>query len=524
MENLTKDDYITCGYLEDDYLKYNSIKNFILYGFKIDNQESSLKYAKEKIDEDINNRLKLLYLCFLYKFKKGNERRNFAIQLVELYVKINDEILKGKNSNLDSILINIALECSSSMNIDITNVICSVYKYIEKNRSFFFFTEKLSYLLYKCNDEHEVERFKNLMAIIIQTSSKNKEFKIIEKILSDIKKCKVKVFDKKYVEKELGLCYFNLAKEEESIIKVDFYNKAIGSFKNIGENELMNLTLGKLEEAIKESSKYMKSFSYNMPDDLSNKLSDKVKSVNEYLENKTLREVILDIGKCIIIESNFYKGIVYEPYINCSNIDRIKSKSIFANLVKCIVLDDNRIIQLGENEEIRNRHLAYELHFYTNINPIMEWIYVNNIIALKEIREVFKESIYVDEDIYKYYLQIEKYYSKEHTFEFTNMGVILIEKIIRNINKTINGNSIVVQKKNKETQFNINLQEIMRDRKIKEFLGENFYNYIDYVLINDKGLNLRNKALHGLIKIEEYNLRNTYFIMHIILILITNNF
>ena len=81
-----------------------------------------------------------------------------------------------------------------------------------------------------------------------------------------------------------------------------------------------------------------------------------------------------------------------------------------------------------------------------------------------------------------------------------------------------------MQRKNKDAQFNINLQEIMKDKKMKEFLGENFYNYIDYVLINDKGLNLRNKALHGLIKIEEYNLKNTYFIMHIILILITNDF
>ncbi|ELC8426412.1 DUF4209 domain-containing protein [Clostridium perfringens] len=465
-----------------------------------------------------------MYLCFLYKAKKGRERKEFALRLVELYIEINDKILKEKNGNLDSMLINIVLECSSNMNININNVVYSVYKYIERNQSFFFFTDKLSYLLKKCTDKCEIERFKSLMNLIIEKSSRNKEFKIIEKILLDIKSCRAKIFNEKYVEKELGLCYLNLAKTEDSIIKIDFYNRAITIFESLDEKELMDSTLGELEKAINLSLNNMECFHYNMPDKFLNELSNKDKHINEYLERTSLREIILNLGIAMIIKSTFYKCIVYEPYIDFTKIDRIESKSVFGNWVKRITLCDNRIIQLGDSKKIINRHLAYELHFYTNVNPVMEWIYTNNIIALKEIRRIFKNSQYVDEDIYKYYLQIEKYYSKEHTFEFINMSVILIEKIIRNINKTISGNSIVVQKKNKETQFNINLQEIMKEKKIKEFFGKGFYDYIDYVLINDKGLNLRNNALHGLMKVEDYNLKNTYFLMHIILILVIGDF
>ena len=119
-----------------------------------------------------------------------------------------------------------------------------------------------------------------------------------------------------------------------------------------------------------------------------------------------------------------------------------------------------------------------------------------------------------------YYLRIEKYYSKDLAFEFVHFSVILLERLFRELYIELKNTQIVSQKKATNTQLNINLQEILKDEEIREFLSNSFYKYIEFILTNDLGLNLRNNTVHGLIDHRTLNHRYSQLLIHLIIVLI----
>lgn len=122
--------------------------------------------------------------------------------------------------------------------------------------------------------------------------------------------------------------------------------------------------------------------------------------------------------------------------------------------------------------------------------------------------------------IYQFYLKLEKHYIPDGAFEFIHLAVILIEKILRAIYKDIIGASIKTQRRNVNTQFNVNLQDIMREPQIEEFLGTDLYHYLIYIMIDDEGLNLRNNALHGFLEVEYFHHNYSRILMHLILLVL----
>lgn len=153
--------------------------------------------------------------------------------------------------------------------------------------------------------------------------------------------------------------------------------------------------------------------------------------------------------------------------------------------------------------------------------PYMNCIYNYNIQSLKEIRDFFYDCGLCECDIYRYYLYIEKYFSYDSSVEFTILGSILIEKILRYIYKELKYKSIISKRKDCKLQVEVNLQDILKDNEIKNFLNDDLHEYLRYILIDEDGLNLRNKIMHGIIELKELDISKMYIVMHIILVLLS---
>ena len=64
-------------------------------------------------------------------------------------------------------------------------------------------------------------------------------------------------------------------------------------------------------------------------------------------------------------------------------------------------------------------------------------------------------------------------------------------------NKPVRGQPAIMQLKN--------LNDILADERLRASLGESLWRYFQVLLADRRGLNLRNRVAHGLLRINEFN-------------------
>ncbi|MBI5570725.1 MAG: DUF4209 domain-containing protein [Desulfomonile tiedjei] len=69
------------------------------------------------------------------------------------------------------------------------------------------------------------------------------------------------------------------------------------------------------------------------------------------------------------------------------------------------------------------------------------------------------------------------------------------------------------------TQYEQPLGSFLKQEDVKSALGPNFHKYVEMVMVDQTGFNLRNDVAHGLIRPEECNETNTLMVIHLFLIL-----
>lgn len=499
----------------------NNIIGFFLYNNEINTNNTRIIVNDKLKEEDIDYRVEMLFMTFLCRIEKGKKRFDIGNKLINRILEKEDYILSIEKSNLMDYLLNEIIEYSCGTDQRIEEISEFTYKYLKKNKSFFNMTRKVVQLLKKINQYKKIKKFEKLMIEYVEDKYKGNSEKIIEKFIDDISHCKFDIINKDFLYVKLGLTCLNMGDGLNDIIKIKYYNKASESFIKGKEDYLNKLALSKLENTITKLDKeQLNVVGLRIPNHIDSILKKRTLFMEKYFEFSSIEYLINKIGSCVVCDKEGKEEFIYQPYINFKesiNIER--SKYNLETVFKRTILGRNRVMQIGNNNEINDMRLAYQIHFKYNVKIVMDWIYKNNIIALKEVRRIFRKSQFVDEGTYEYYLKIEKHYNKKSACEFITLGVILAEKIIRNISKVINNKTIVNQRRDKRVQFDSNLQELLKDDNIKKFLGDDLYQYIDYILINDKGLNLRNNALHGLLDMNDYNELYMNVIMQINLIL-----
>jgi hypothetical protein len=69
------------------------------------------------------------------------------------------------------------------------------------------------------------------------------------------------------------------------------------------------------------------------------------------------------------------------------------------------------------------------------------------------------------------------------------------------------------------TQQEQTFTKFLEREEVKDFLGTNFHRYLEMVMVDQTGLNLRNDIAHGLIKPEDCNETNAQTVLHLLLML-----
>ena len=116
--------------------------------------------------------------------------------------------------------------------------------------------------------------------------------------------------------------------------------------------------------------------------------------------------------------------------------------------------------------------------------------------------------------INKYFLEINaklKHSDRNPQFDLPMSTLVLkIEGIIRDMCKSLDISTTHI-KNGESEEKNLNL--LLKEDKLKEFIGKDDIFYLKYLLIDKKGKNLRNEIAHSLLPPQSYNINNMNLVL-----------
>jgi len=529
-DELKRKDYVSCGFSDIESDTCMSIYYSIANLRELINIDISLPFAENVTNETTDPMIKYYFMCFIVKHARGNNKYSISKKLI-IHILKNKELIINFYDNIfvERETLNYVLSISSNMMINLIAVLELIYEYVLSMQDlFYFFSGTISHALKRVNSEKINSKFQTLYEQIVGRYTYSRNVFGLQEIMDKLIEEKNRFFDTDIIHEPLYELYLELGQEGVGIREVTYLQSAVEGFHLLKNNSCEQKALGLLQYIIENNDIQWHEAAVQMPKEFKKIIIRNIERLTEHLKHNNLADIIRGIGKYVVYQSVDIAGnivhqdVIYEPYPSHKTIVDSKSTSITLQLFTTFTLSDNRISSTEGRETRMFKDIFYENHLKVFVMPLMEWLDTNNISLLCEIRSLMHESIYVDKETYKYYLKVEKYYAPQSAFEFINMSVILIEKILRQMYKELKGTNITTQRRNFQTQFNVNLQDIMGNSQFQEFLGTDLYHYLHYILIDDEGLNLRNNALHGFLKIEGYHHYYSRILMHSLLLILNH--
>lgn len=524
-DDLEREDYINCGFSEEEAKILMDIFYYVCgVGYK--KEDAHIEFVLQNMEYVNEIRLIYYFEYYLIGFSQNREKYEKAKTLVALVIENYNELFdysKGYISEINTL--NELLVLSTKMNIQTLEMIGVVYEYTSRTGELANFTKSIAHALYKVDNKDYEEKFYKLHIKKMDSLLKIKDVHSLNNYIDKIEDENNKIFDCSAYKEPLYVLYLELGNYGRRFIELNHLQKAVEGFKLIGNKSMEEKALAALESLINNNDiEWQESVSK-----LGDKEIEKVNRLKEiqkmYLKQCSDEDVIRNINKRINVRIKNAGGEsapieVYTPYPNYAAIKKADHRSFISDIFSSSTIGDGRIMK--ETDEPKYRGLYYEFNMGLSVLPMMAHLEKDSSVLKHEVEKLINESEWINERTKLYFKRVQSYYNEDEAFEFMHFSVILIEMILRDMYRMVKGTQIQTMKVDAGAQINVNLQDILKDDDIKGFLGENLYKYIEYNLVDDRGLNFRNNILHGLIDIQVFHHNYSRLLMHIFLVIVVH--
>ncbi|MBF8983987.1 DUF4209 domain-containing protein [Lutibacter sp. B2] len=524
---LEEENYLECGFSEDETKTFMEIYYTVSEVWNTRKGEY-VHFVNEVLEHCSDIRITFYMMCYLSYFISGKKRYRLAKDLIGIVITEHTVLFDFNDDKLvERTCLNNVVKLSSQMKINMVEIAEVLFKYIDATNNIHSFTGTIEHLLHKISDADLNKHYTDLYEKIVASLLSKEATSSLKYLLGDLEREKNKFFSQRTILEPLAYLMFDLGQAGNGMREIMFLNDSREAFIELDNKEMETKALAALENAVSNNTIDWHVSEVSHGEDELKELQRIVDLQRKYLEESKLEEIIGAMDKIVSYKDTDFLGnrkrrVVYRACPNYKMILDSAKYSITEQIFTSISLGENRVVS-NRDYKARNKGIYYENSFRFNVLPVLSFLEEYNVLFLSEVRKLINESDWISDGTRRYYFRIEKYYSKDNSFEFMHFCVILIEKLLRDLHKKILGTQITSMRSDKEAQLNTNLQEIMRKPEIQEFFRENVYRYLEYALIDDTGLNLRNNALHGLLDLEVFHHNYSRILMHIILVIITHS-
>jgi hypothetical protein len=502
--------------------EWPDIKNF---------KKEQIQFYDECINKTSNPIMKIRYLDYLADYSDSPKRYGYAMRLFDELIAIcipNEENYYRYLSSISRV-VDIAVKYSKQEKMRIVEKILieESDRLIDK-KSFRWILELSQLLRYLCyyNRQKRINEDS-----IIKTIGHLEEARVYYKEIKDIyiyqplsweltEWCKAEKYTETDIKKiliEIGEAFefeaeYQSGREKSSLIEASFLENAVNHYIKIGEGD----RIPELKTKIKNAYKRMKD------DNELKVVSTELKITKEMLESEANIFRNSDVSKSFGLLSYSTHFVQGKKEIKEST-ERIYKDSILSRIANLSSVYGGRKIFQANSEEDHfkyNYHTTYNigLHvrfgiFYkyiwddmiTNglneemiIGRITSWKYMkaeNKIIIEHGIRMLFKED-YVS----SLHILVPQF---ENVFrEFFHQAGFATTSIKANT-----------------TQHEQNFNDFLRNEFVKANIDEDILYFIEFVLVDNTGYNLRNNIAHGIASIETFSKTNCLIVIYLYFLL-----
>jgi hypothetical protein len=301
--------------------------------------------------------------------------------------------------------------------------------------------------------------------------------------------------------------------QKSSMVKAHFYEQAMKHYANIGRTDKVEEMKILIRKAYKE---------WEESDELS-VISTEVSIPTHEIENMMQPYLEVDVAESIDM---IVRSIYFIPDIN--NVEKL-TKNLMAtyplyHLVTRGLIDDEKKVAEAKNDE-ESYQLAFSQYYMLNVQLILNMFMVPLFDKLMNERGMTSELI-VDK-IFAWPLMskknkpfvelgIKKFFDEDYVSSI-HILVPQFESTLRRMFAVAGYATTSIKKSTAQHEETFN--EFLNRDDIKEALGERIHKLIQMVMVDQMGINLRNKVAHGLIRFEQCTRALNLLVIYLFLLL-----
>lgn len=508
----------------------NNWKN--LNHFNLTNSEI-LNYFEEKSVKDVSiDRAYFFNEIKLYFCEQSKKREYVTLTLDSLKLSINKK-LKDKNDY--DLLISLSMRFI---------LMSCIYNINQKE-----YVEEI--ICKKLLNEYDINNdFSTLVyfyKFIFKEYNKKMHYPILLKQLNLFsEQSKITILNKPY---EIGYYYASLIAEIYKLKNIANKNKEITFYKKEIDNVLIKINDVSISEAFKlqiilyKILRISKDIKYKTKEvqSLVKENADLIKNNSDKLFNQTnynddIKKTLEECYK--ILEDNFLKIsnidekidylIFYEIYNSFSSHEYKKFKENQKHtdyyFYKAFFPSASRVSHQGMSYTIKDN----DLFEFFNVNVVFfnnlllhldyeyKWVVISNKVLFNQIENIQILTGYLEQ--YKTALLL---FEEEKYIEFMYISPGLVENLLKQFLYQINGEVFSSRGEPMEKTLNQILEELIVDENC--YIDKCFLHYINYILVDKTGLNLRNNILHGNYQDGYFNKDNSMY-LYVVLVFLMRYF
>lgn len=325
--------------------------------------------------------------------------------------------------------------------------------------------------------------------------------------------------DKRDLQLEIGESYelegeYQQGRENKSLgVKALYLDNAMEIYSDIGESQKikeMKVLVKKTYEQLDQSDE-VKAISFSTK--ISPECIDKI--IEPYISSDLQKNLDrISLSNSFIPKINEIK----------SQIAKLpKDTPLLDQITKNTLSDDRKIEQASTKEEIENHNfinhyiLQIEIIVETFIKPIFEQLINMHGLRIDSIMEKFDRWELLDNRNRSFIEAGVKRFFKEDYISSLHILVPQFESTLRNLFAKLDYPTTSIKKNTtqQEQTFNVFLEH----KEVRHFLGEDIHQLLKIIMVEQTGLNLRNKIAHGFIKFSELTKSQCCLVIYLFLIL-----
>ena len=292
-------------------------------------------------------------------------------------------------------------------------------------------------------------------------------------------------------------------------VSASILQNAIKSYAELGDSEKVKELKNKIKERTKRSIAEMRTFvaPIEIP-------RESIESLINSLLDKTLNNSLSKIAGDDRLIPNITR-------IRLQTEEQKKIAPIGFLIPRVSIRDDNPVLISKSDEEIFDHHVRQNVARFYQISSSIIGIAINTLVEKNDLNAenlvsfLLSTGIYQEEQINMIRVGLERYFEGDYV---SSIHVLIpqLEAVLRQFlgrigEPTTTYRDGIVQERT--------LDDILRDAKMEEFLGENIWNYLKVFLVDKIGDNLRNDMAHGLLTVERCTRNAATTIVHLLLVL-----